>query len=150
VIVGCHVTSYDCYESGICLPVSAGMRVQLLQERAFGVQAAANDSDMDAFALTPASKAVGKENGTGDKLEEELKAMKETDALQSCHLVQHSESQGFYIPLEMQHPLHCEKTHPDLKILGVLSVATAAFDGLHPVWTLAVTSSSALAAKLCA
>lgn len=75
---------------------------------------------MGAFVLTP----LGKENGTSVTPEEELKAMKETEALQTCHLVTHSESQGVYIPLEMKSPLNCEKTHPELKILGALRCCT--------------------------
>jgi hypothetical protein len=78
------------------------------------IQAAANGTDMESFALTPRDK----ENGTAMKFEEELKNMKEMEVLQTCHLLTHSESQGVYIPLEMKDPLQCEKTHPHLKILG--------------------------------
>lgn len=94
---GSRVLSWCCCENG-----------------APNVQAQANGDDMSSFVLTP----LGKENGTALKSEEELKEMKKSDVLQSCHLVTHSESQGVYIPLEMKNPLHCEKTHPDLKILG--------------------------------
>lgn len=80
------------------------------------VQALAKGENMRSFVLTP----LGKENGTAVKPEEELKEMKEAADLQSCHLVTHNESQGVYIPLEMKEPLHCEKTHPGLKILGGL------------------------------
>lgn len=76
--------------------------------------AATKGTDMTSFVLTPRDK----ENGSSIKPDEELKAMKEMEALQTSHVVTHSESQGVYIPLEMKMPLQCEKTHPHLKILG--------------------------------
>lgn len=78
------------------------------------VQAATKGTDMTSFVLTPRDK----ENDSSIKPDEELKAMKEMEALQTSHVVTHSESHGVYIPLEMKMPLQCEKTHPHLKILG--------------------------------